>query len=111
MSSELNLYPLGTSEQKVELTALTKPWILGPVRKLTPTQIVGMPLPQSTSTGLTSEGKEKKQQQQPGNLRFLGYPDEASNCEYYSLPRASEGKRLSGPGNNQADQVAPEVAM
>jgi hypothetical protein len=40
---------------------------------------------------LISEGKEIKKQ--AGNLGS----DEVSKCGYYSFPRTSEGKRLSGP--------------
>jgi biotin operon repressor len=60
-----------------------------------------MPVPQPKSTGLytksliTSERKEI--QNQTGNLESLGCPIEVVNCEYYSLPRTSEGKILSGP--------------
>ena len=36
--------------------------------------------------------------EETGNLGPLGCPNEASNCEYYSLPRTSEDMRLSVPG-------------
>jgi hypothetical protein len=39
---------------------------------------------------LTSEETRK----QTRNLESLGCPNEAGNCEYHSLPRTSEGKRL-----------------
>jgi hypothetical protein len=37
----------------------------------------------------------KRNKKQAGNL---GCPDEAGNCENYSLPRTLEGKRLNDLG-------------
>jgi len=62
-----------------------------------------MPLPQPMFMGYiprqrTAHIRGKRNKKQAGSLRSLGCPDETSNCEYYSLPRTSEGKRFSGPG-------------
>ena len=44
--------PPGMATQKVELITSPRPWNLEPARKLTSTQIAGMPLPQPTSIGI-----------------------------------------------------------
>ena len=91
------------SVQKVELIALTKVLELGDSKKIN----IYMASRYAFATahihgaihkerGLLTSGKRNKKQ--AGNLGSLGCPDEASNHEYYSLPRTSEGKRLSGPG-------------
>jgi hypothetical protein len=92
-----------TSAQKAELIVLTKALELGLARKLTSTQISGMPLLQPNAWGYiprerTAHIRGKRNKKQAGNLGSLGCPDEAGNCEYYSLPRTSEGQRLSGLG-------------
>ena len=46
----------------------------------------------------TAHIRGKRNKKQAGNLGSLGCPGEAGSCEYYSLPRTSEGKRLSCPG-------------
>jgi hypothetical protein len=99
MSSGQNLYPLaplspGLSTKNMELIALTKP-----ARKSTSTRMAGMPLPQPMSTGLYAKREDcLHHRKHTGNLGSLGCPNEAGNCEYYSLPRTSEEKRLSNPG-------------
>ena len=93
--------PPGTLAQKAELIALTKALELGASKKIN----IYIDSRYAFATAhiyhiyqergvLTSEGKEIKKQ--AGNLGSLGCPDEAGNCEYYSLPRTSEEKRLSG---------------
>ena len=108
MSSGQNLYPPpppGTStpwhiEAESGLIALTKVLELGASKKINiymdsryafATAHVHRTMCQERGL-LTSEETKK----QTRNLGSLGCPDEAGNCEYYSLPRTSEGKRLSG---------------
>ena len=102
MSSGQNLYPLaplhhGTLTQNVELIALIKALELGAGKKIN----IHMDnryafATQPMSTGLYAKREDcSHQRKQTENLRPLGCPNEASNCEYYSLPRTSEGKRLS----------------
>ena len=57
----------------------------------------------------TAHIRRKRKKKQAGNLGSLGCPDKAVNCEYYSLPRTSNSDSVD-QGNNQADQVAQEVA-
>jgi hypothetical protein len=65
-------------------------------KRSTSTQIASMPLPQPTPTRLYTKREDfsyQRENEQAGNLGS----DEASNCEYYSLPKTSERKRLSVP--------------
>ena len=88
--------------QKVELIALTTALELGAGKKINiymdsryafATAHVHRTMCQERGL-LTSEETKK----QTRNLGSLGCPAEAGNCEYYSLPRTSEEKRLSGLG-------------
>jgi hypothetical protein len=92
---------------KVELIVITKALELGASKKINIHTDSRYVLPQPTSTGLYAKREDcSPQRKQTGNLRSLGCPNEAGSCGYYSIPRTSEGKRLSGRGNDQADQVA-----
>jgi hypothetical protein len=77
---------------------------LGAGKRSTSTQIAGMPLPQPMPTRLYTKIEDCSYQRENKQAGNLGH-DVASNCEYYSLPKISDGKRLS-LGNKQADQVA-----
>ena len=90
----------GMSEQKAELITLTKALELGAGKKINISTDSRYAFATAHIHGaiykekglLTSEGKEIKKK--AGNLGS----DEAGKCEYYSLPRTTEGKRLSVPG-------------
>ena len=86
----------GMSTQKVELVALTKTLKLGTSKKIN----IHMDNRYAFATAHVHRDicqEDCSHQRKPtGNLGPLRCPNEASNCEYYSLPRTSKGKRLNG---------------
>jgi ribonuclease HI len=106
-----------SSAQKAELTALAKALDLGAGKKIN----IYMDSRYAFATAhihrdiylerglLTSRGKEIKTKQEILNL--LDAPKKVATVSISHCPGHQNGRDSVAQGNNQADQVAPEVAM
>ena len=99
MSSGRSLYPSaplrsGMSIHKVELITFTKALELVAIKKINTHMNDRYAFATAHVRKAICQEDCSYQKKQAGDLGS----DEASNGEYYLLPKSSEGKRLSGPG-------------